>query len=431
MTATPATAQPEDAPLRLNAKGLWTLFKEAAKDWSEDKAPRLGAALAYYTVFSLAPLLILIIAIVGLTLGQREVAQEAVVSQLRGLVGPEGAQVVETAIENSSKPATAILAGVIGVITLLLGALGAFGQLQDALNTIWEVKPRPGRGLRGIIKDRVLSLGLVLVIGFFLVVSLGVSAALTTLGAFLGTIVPGPEIVMEGLNFIISLAVITVLFALMYKYLPDAKIAWRDVWVGAVSTALLFTIGKTLIGLYLGRGSITSTYGAAGSFVVLLVWLYYSAQIFLFGAELTQVYANRFGKRVRPTDNAVPVTAAERANEGTPGKKEEPALAGQMQPAPGTAAPSRTGEGQTLPVVGPFVPLPGIDEEQAGRGTAVVAGEPWRQALERRGYLLALLTFAAGLGAGAMVALGSARPAAAPPKRRPKLEQERNDRRRR
>lgn len=384
---------------RLNAQGVFSLLIEAAKEWGEDKVPRLGAALAYYTTFSLAPLLILVIAIVGLTLGQRESAQEAVVSQLRGLVGAEGAAVIETAIENSSKPASGMLATVISVVTLLFGALGAFGQLQDALNTIWEVKPKPGRGIVGIIKDRLLSLGLVLVIGFFLMVSLVASAFLAALGTFLSGVVPGPEIIMEVVNFIISFAVISVLFAIMFKYLPDAKIAWHDVVVGAVATALLFTIGKTLIGLYLGNSSTTSTYGAAGSLVVLLLWMYYSAQIFLFGAELTQVYANRYGTRVQPAENAVPVTEADRANEGLPRRQNQ------------VTDVRTTDTASELGIVGPFERIPGAEN-------VMPPETPLHPPLEQRDYVVALLTFAAGLGAGALVALGSSRREDPPPMHR-------------
>lgn len=400
MTAATRPAQAPRERLRLDAKGLFNLLKEAVREYSEDKVPRLGAALAYYTVFSLAPLLILVIAIAGLTLGQRESAQEAVLAQLRGLVGQEGAAVVETAIENSSQPAAGAIASVVSVVTLLLGALGAFGQLQDALNTIWEVKPKPGRGLWGLIRDRLLSFGLVLVIGFFVVVSLVASAALSALGTFLGGVVPGPEIIMEIVNFVISLVVISGLFAIMFKYLPDVKIAWRDVIVGAVATAILFTIGKTLIGLYLGNSSTTSTYGAAGSLVVLLLWAYYSAQIFLFGAEVTQVYANRFGRQVQPADNAVPVTEAERANEGMRRKEGEGSV-----PA---AAPA-TAEADELQIVGPYAHVPGAEE-------VIVMGEPLHPTLDQRDYVVALLTFAAGLGAGAMVALGTSRQADPPPK---------------
>jgi membrane protein len=406
MTATtlPPKAQPERP--RLDARGVFNLLKDAAKEWSEDKVPRLGAALAYYTIFSLAPLLILVIAIAGLTLGQRESAQEAVLGQLRGLVGQQGASVVQTAIENSSRPAAGILASIISLVTLLLGALGAFGQLQDALNTIWEVKPKPGRGIMGVIKDRLLSFGLVLVIGFFVVASLVVSAALAALGTFLGGVVPGPEILMEVINFIISLVVISVLFAIMFKYLPDVKMGWRDVIIGAVATALLFTIGKTLIGLYLGNSSVTSTYGAAGSLVVLLLWAYYAAQIFLFGAELTQVYANRFGSRVVPAENAEPVTEAERANQGMPHKDGRPATTDA--PEDGERAPT-PGDTQEVAIVGPYDRLPGADD-------VLVMDEPLHPELEQRDYVVALLTFAAGLGAGALVALGSSRQAEAPPR---------------
>jgi hypothetical protein len=208
---------------------------------------------------------------------------------------------------------------------------------------------------------------------------------------------------MEIVNFVISLAVISALFALMFKYLPDAEIAWRDVIVGAIATAVLFVIGKTLIGLYLGNAGVTSTYGAAGSLVVLLLWMYYSAQIFLFGAELTQVYANRFGTRVRPSEGAEGVTEAERANQGMPHKDRGGAPEGQAAGA-GAAAPALAAahNGQELAIVGPYEALPGQED-------VIVMGEPLHPMLDQRDYVVAVLTFAAGLGAGALVALGSAR----------------------
>jgi membrane protein len=296
-------------------KITWGPIKEAFEDWSEDRASRLAAALAYYTIFSLAPLLIIVIAIAGLAFG-REATQGQIINQISGLVGPDGAKAIETLIENAGKPSSGVIATAFGILVLLIAASGFFGQLQDGLNTIWEVKPRPGRGIRGIIKDRFLSFTMVLGVGFLLLVSLVISAGLVAVGKFLGTLMPGTVILGYILNVILSLLVITLLFAMIFKILPDVKISWRDVWIGAATSAFLFTLGKLLLGLYLAKANIASSYGAAGSLVVILVWVYYSAMILFFGAELTQVYANRYGSRIVPDRNAVPVTEEARAQQG-------------------------------------------------------------------------------------------------------------------
>jgi membrane protein len=280
------------------------LIQETFKEWSEDKASRLAAALSYYTIFSIAPLLVIAIALAGLVFG-REAATNQVVGEIRGLVGEDGAQVIQTILQNASKTTSGVLATVIGIVTLLIGASGAFGQLQDSLNTIWEVKPREGRGIKGILRDRFLSFSMVLVIGFLLLVSLVLSAVLSGIGKYLADVLPMSSVVLQAINFTISLAVTSLLFALIFKVLPDAYIRWRDVWVGSVVTALLFSLGRFLIGLYLGRSSVSSAYGAAGSLVVVLLWIYYSAQILFMGAEFTQVYAGKFGKSIIPKPNAV------------------------------------------------------------------------------------------------------------------------------
>ncbi|HJQ83928.1 MAG TPA: YihY/virulence factor BrkB family protein [Candidatus Binatia bacterium] len=295
----------------------WGLVREAFGDWSEDKAPRLGAALAYYTVFSIAPLLLIVIAIAGMVFGP-EAARGQIVAQLETLIGPDAARAVQEMLANAQRPSAGIVATVVGVVTLLLGASGVFGQLQDALNTVWEVEPKPGRGIMGIVRDRFLSLTMVLGTGFLLLVSLVLSAVVASAGEVLRGLGPGLEAVGHVVELVISFGVVTLLFAGIFKYLPDVQIAWRDVWIGAVVTAFLFVVGKVAIGLYLGHASIASAYGAAGSLVVLLVWVYYSAQILLFGAELTQVYANRSGKRVRPAENAVRITEKDRAEQGIP-----------------------------------------------------------------------------------------------------------------
>ena len=271
-------------------------LKSVFVEWWKDNAPRLGAALAFYTLFSLSPLLIIAVAIAGLIFG-REAAQGHVVAQIEGLVGHEGATAVQAMIESARKPASGILASLFGFFTLLVGATGLFGELQGALNTIWDVPDQPGDGFIGMLKNRFLSFTMVLGIGFLLLVSLLVSAGLAAAGHFLGGMFPTIAFVGHVVNFLVSILVATLLFAMIYKYLPNVEIGWSDVWIGAAVTALLFTAGKFLIGLYLGTSGVTSAYGAASSLVIILIWVYYSAQIFLLGAEFTQIYATRWGSR--------------------------------------------------------------------------------------------------------------------------------------
>jgi membrane protein len=279
----------------MTSRAALGLLKEAGADWLDDEAPRLGAALAYYTLFALAPLLVVAISIAGLAFGQ-EAAQGRLVTELSGVVGASGAEAVNALIENSRKPATGILASVVGLATLLLGATGAFVELRSGLNRVWEVKT-PQSGFWGLVRDRLAAFALVLAVGFLLMASLVVSAALTAAGGLLARFVSHPVVLVQAANAALSLVVITVLFALIFKLLPDARVAWGDVWIGAAITSALFTLGKFAIGLYLGQSGVTSTYGAAGSVVVLVVWVYYFAQIFYFGAELTQAYARVHGSR--------------------------------------------------------------------------------------------------------------------------------------
>ncbi len=288
----------------LEPQTFWKLFQGAFNAWSNDKIPRHGAALAYYTVLSLVPLLIVMIAFIGVIFG-REAAQKHILDQTTNLMGPQSADAVRQMIEHASQPATGTVAMMIGVATLLVGASSVFAQLQDSLNTIWGVEPKEGRGWWGILRDRFLSVAAVLGTGFLLLVSLVLSAGLAAFGKWYGGWLPAPEVVLQLLDIVMSLLVISGLFSLMFKMLPDARIAWSDVWVGALLTALLFTIGKFAIGLYLGKTDVGSAYGSAGSLVIMLVWVYYSAQIVLFGAEFTQVYANALGSRIVPTDKAV------------------------------------------------------------------------------------------------------------------------------
>jgi membrane protein len=266
----------------------------------------LGRALAYYTVFSLAPLLTISIAIAAVVFGQ-EAAQGQIFEQLRGLLGEASGRAVQDMVQNATaKPTAGVLATLISVAMLLFGASGVFGQLQASLNAIWGVKPKPGRGVLGLIQDRVLSFGFTLVVGFLLLVSLLLTAAIALIAEWIGGMMPSTETLTQVLNFILSLGLVTLLFAMMFKFLPDAEIAWRDVWIGAFLTAVFFGIGKFALGLYLGKSGVTSSYGAAGSLIVLLLWVYYSSQIFFLGAEFTQVYASRLGSRVTPAENAVP-----------------------------------------------------------------------------------------------------------------------------
>jgi membrane protein len=304
--------------MRLVDSKPFRLVKTTATDFVDDNAPRLAAALAYYALLSLAPLIVLALAIAGLLLDE-EAARGGIARELGSVVGTAGAQAVESIVKNARAPAAGIVSTVFGIIVLLFGASGVFGELESALDAIWEVAPRPGRGLGGLIRDRLFSFAMVMGVAFLLLVSLIVSAGLAAMGRLLSGALPGGEVVWQVVNFAISLGVVTGLFALMFKTVPHAKIAWRDVWIGAFATALLFTFGKLLIGLYLGKTSFSSAYGAAGSLVLLVIWVYYSASILLLGAEFTQAYASSFGSRIEPSEGAVraeptPASLAERAS---------------------------------------------------------------------------------------------------------------------
>ena len=289
--------------MQIRVKSIFKLIKQAFSEWQQDKASMLAAALAYYTVFSIAPLLVIAIAIAGAVFGQ-DAAQGEIVSQINQLVGQEGAEAIEMILANADRPELGSLASIISVVVLFIGASGVFAQLQEALNTVWNVEAKPNAGIWEFIRKRLLSFGMVLAIGFLLLVSLVLSAILSGIGKLEINLLPGFTPLWQLVNFVISFGSISLLFALIYKYLPDAKIRWKDVWVGAIITALLFTIGKSLIGLYLGRGSLGSAYGAAGSLIVFLAWVFYSAQILLFGAEFTQVYARKYGKKILPDSQA-------------------------------------------------------------------------------------------------------------------------------
>lgn len=289
--------------MAIRVRSIFILIKEAFVEWQKDKASLLAAALAYYTVFSITPLLVIAIAIAGAVFGQNT-AKGEILAQINGLVGEQGAQAIETALSNADQPQLGSFASIISIVILLIGASGVFAQLQEALNTVWNVKTKPDGGIWSFIRKRLLSFGMVLAIGFLLLVSLVLSAMLSGISKLEINLLPGLTPLWQILNLAISFGLISLLFALIYYYLPDVKIRWQDVWVGAIITALLFTIGKFAIGLYLGRGSLGSTYGAAGSLIVFLAWVFYSAQILLFGAELTQVYARKYGRKIRPDRHA-------------------------------------------------------------------------------------------------------------------------------
>ncbi len=264
------------------------MLTRTSAEWNRHEAPRLGAALAFYSILSLAPLVVLALAIVSLIFGN-STAQTQLLDQVRGMIGEQGSQAVKDMIEHGQKPASSAIASIVGGITLLFGASGVFGELRSALNRMWDVQPESEGGFWSTIKQRVFSFTLVLAVGFLLLVSLLLSVALAALSKFFAAVLPLPGFVLNTINLAVSLAGVAVLFALMFRFVPATKIAWRSIWIGATVTAVLFTMGKFLIGLYLGKAAVGSAYGAAGSLVVVIVWVYYSAMIFLFGAEFTQV----------------------------------------------------------------------------------------------------------------------------------------------
>ena len=279
-----------------------SLFGDAFVAWNRHKVPRLGAALAFYTLFSLTPLLLFVVGIGGLVFG-KEAAESQIVWQIKTLVGATGASAIEAILQGTRNTTHGLLATVLGFLTLMFGASGVFIELRDALNTIWEAPESEVTGLRNvlvIIRGRLFSFGLVTAIGFLLLVSLTVSALLAGVGKYAASIIPVPEVVLHLFNTLLSFLVITGLFAAIYKIVPDIQIEWRDVLLGAAVTSLLFTVGKLAIGIYLGKASFASTYGAAASIVLFIIWVYYSGQIFFMGAEFTRAFAHRYGSQPGP-----------------------------------------------------------------------------------------------------------------------------------
>ena len=284
------------------------IFKNTGSEWIEDKAPTLGAAIAYYTVFSLAPLILLLLSVFSLFMHDSPTVKTKIKDQVAQFAGNSAGDVVDQIITSTSKnKKSGIIGTVIAVVVALFGASGVFGQLQDSLNTIWGVKAKPGQGIMGYVKARFISFGMVGGVCFMLLVSLSVTTVIKSFSDQLNHWLPGGTAISFLISFVLNLVIITALFAMIFKYLPDVKIAWSDVWIGAGLTTLLFIIGKYALGLYLGSGSAGSAYGAAGALITTLVWVYYSAQIMLFGAEFTQVYANEFGSHIEPEAHAVRV----------------------------------------------------------------------------------------------------------------------------
>jgi membrane protein len=275
-------------------KLVWTMLKETFNDYIEDNALSRGAAIAYYTVLSIGPLLLICIAIAGLVFGH-DAAQGAIVGQLRGMMGDQAAEIIQSAIKSAGDRKSGILATVLGFATLFLTATGVFGELQATLNYIWRAKAPTG--VTGILKARAASLGLIATLGFLLLVSLVISAVLHAVGNYIGGILPDTALILQLISTLISFLIVSALFAAVYKILPDRRLAWKDVIVGAIATAFLFTIGKTLIGIYIGSSTMASSYGAASALVIVLVWIYYSSQIFLLGAEFTKVWASHHGSQ--------------------------------------------------------------------------------------------------------------------------------------
>ncbi|WP_183028626.1 YihY/virulence factor BrkB family protein [Variovorax sp. UMC13] len=364
---------------------LFALCRKAVTAWIDDFAPSMGASIAYYTVFSLAPLLVIVIAIAGAVFG-REAVQGEIVAQLQGLIGRDGAIAVQGLIKSADAPARGLVAGGISIVVLLVGATTVFAELQSALDRIWHVPEadKPS-GVWAVLRARVLSFGLILGLVFLLMVSLLVSAGVAAFGGWAGGLMPGWELLLQGLNVLISLAITTVLFAMIFKFMPTAAIRWRDVWVGAVVTAVLFEVGKMLIGLYIGKSGVAESFAAAGSLVVLLAWVYYAAQIFLLGAEFTKVYADEHGSVAGAKAVASTRATAAAADAGT------------------DAAPAAVAAGAVAPVAAQKASRAPTDDEATLERTAetqrqiALRLQKTTSELTRQVAVLALATLASGV----------------------------------
>ncbi|MDM0029688.1 YihY/virulence factor BrkB family protein [Variovorax saccharolyticus] len=329
----------------MTPKHLFELCRKAVMTWVDDYAPSMGAAISYYTIFSLAPLLVIVIAVAGAVFG-RDAVQDQIVGQIGGLVGDEGASAVQAMLRAASDTDKGLIAGIISFGVLLLGATTVFAELQSALDRIWQVpeKEKPS-GIWAVVRARVLSFGLILGLAFLLMVSLLVSAGLSAFDGWFGGLLPGWEVLLQGVNILISFAILTLLFAMIFKLMPSTPIAWRDVWIGAAVTAVLFEVGKLLIGLYLGKSGVTESFAAAGSLVVLVAWVYYAAQIFLLGAEFTKVYADEHGSLAPASAREGKPVSSERSG-GEPPQGTRSGVPLGAQDVPDYSAIARTAETQ-------------------------------------------------------------------------------------
>jgi membrane protein len=295
---------------------VFSLLKQTFQEWLQDKVPQLGAALAYYTVFSLAPLVLVLLAIVGVIFRDDPAgAWNKITQQMSYFLDPSAVQIVQNIAQKASQPGKSTIATIIGVALAVFGASGVFGQLQDALNTIWGVKAKPAAGIWGFLRSRFLSFAMVAGVCFLLLVSLAIEALLKGFSHYVQSILPGGIVIALAVYLVFDFAVVVLLFAMIFKFLPDVEIQWRDVWIGAVMTAIFFGLGKWLLGFYLGSGAAASAYGAASSLITLLLWVYYSSQILLFGAEFTQVYAAQAGRELKPSEYAIRVETKKVENE--------------------------------------------------------------------------------------------------------------------
>ncbi len=288
--------------IKLRLKGIWLFTRNVFDKFIDDKCPKLGAALSFYTIFSIAPIIVISIAVAALIFG-KEAARGEIITQIQGLVGYDGAEVIQTALKNAQYSSQGFITILTGFVALVIGSTVVFVELQDSLNIIWKVRPKPGRNMfKGLLKDRVQSFAMVIGTGFLLLVSLVVSALISSINDYIAmSFFNIPKFFLDLSNIVISLLMSFLLFMMIFRVLPDVHIEWKHVWVGALVTAILFVLGKYLIGLYIGTSTLSSTYGAAGSLVIFLLWIYYSAQILFLGAEFTQVYAEKYGEGIRPT----------------------------------------------------------------------------------------------------------------------------------
>ena len=346
-----AVAAASAAP-KPSMKAWWTLVKTSVSSWLDDYAPSMGAALSYYTVFSLAPLLLIVVSVAGLVFGEDAVRGE-LFAQLQGLMGADAAKAIQDLLASVNKPAHGIVGTLVGVALLVFGATTVFGELQDALDRIWRAPARKKGGLWSLLRARLLSFGMILGLAFLLMVSLVLGAAIAALGKWWGPAFGGWETLLQIVNLVVGFGLTTVVFAMIYKMMPRVKVQWHDVWLGALVTSLLFTVGKFLIGLYIGKSGVASGFGAAGSLIVVFIWVYYSAQIFLLGAEFTWVYAKTLGS-LRGPEGVAEVAHKAAGTDEIPARSEDPSAPSSAGAGPRNArpAPARGAPAATLGDVG-------------------------------------------------------------------------------